>query len=662
MNDSTTAVHGRHRWSKLRRFGRCATACATVALIAPGAATAADYFVNPSGASGYSTVQAAVDAVIGQSEWNRANVLIAPGVYREQVRVAKPYVSLIGQGSPAAATTITSDGTHTFGAEWGEVLGITSVATAFMARNITVENSTPDRNRGAALAVRCSADRAIFEDVRVLGYQDTLLVDTATRQYFHNSFISGDTDFIFGDATAVFDRCTIESTDSGFITAASTCRATANGLIFLDSVLIRGRDRNPAADDGTTAPERSVFLGRPWRWYDPNLMPSVIFIRTKMDSHIASPGWDPWNETGDPAVDQSADRDPLTRVSEFGSMDLTGRFLADSDGDGMPDYRVRWADAMNAQQAANYTLENIFGPPQFWNSSTQPETSGWAYVSQGAAWYPPWQMGRLPMPGPAVPSSALNLSTRVRVGADESVVISGFIINGSMPKKVILRALGPSLAQAHVGAVLADPVLELRAADGSLVAANDDWKEEGAQRALIESSGIPPLNDREPAIVATLVPGSYTAIVSGVNRTSGIAVAEIYDLDQAADSKLANLSTRGFAQTGNDVIIAGFILGGSGGGSKVLVRALGPSLSKAGIRNVMADPTIELHNANGSLIAANDNWREEDQASIQATGIPPAGDRESAILAVLPQDNYTAVVAGAGGTIGIALVEVFMLR
>ncbi len=257
-------------------------------MILPGAGRAADYFVNPGGASGaYPTVQAAVDAVNGQSEWNRANVFIAPGVYRGEVTVAKPYVSLIGQGSSPTATTITSDGTHTFGAEWGEVMGITSTATAFMARNITVENSIPDRNRGAALAVRCSADRAIFEDVRVLGYQDTLLVDTASRQYFRNSFISGDTDFIFGDATAVFDHCTIESTDSDYITAANTRRATANGLIFLDSILIRGRDRNPGADDGTTAPEGSVFLGRPWRWYDPNLMPSVVFIRTKMDSHIA---------------------------------------------------------------------------------------------------------------------------------------------------------------------------------------------------------------------------------------------------------------------------------------------------------------------------------------------------------------------------------------
>jgi len=167
----------------------------------PGAGRAADYFVNPGGASGaYPTVQAAVDAVNGQSEWNRANVFIAPGVYREEVTVAKPYLSLIGQGSSATATTITFDGTHTFGAEWGEVMGITSTATAFMARNITVENSIPDRNRDAALAVRCSADRAIFEEVRVLGYQDTLLVDTASRQYFRNSFISGDTDFIFGDA------------------------------------------------------------------------------------------------------------------------------------------------------------------------------------------------------------------------------------------------------------------------------------------------------------------------------------------------------------------------------------------------------------------------------------------------------------------------------
>ncbi|CAN5556817.1 hypothetical protein BH18VER1_BH18VER1_03930 [soil metagenome] len=409
---------------------------------APVAVRAADYFVDPTGANGaFRTVQAAVDAVSGATEWNRANILVAPAVYREQVRITKPYVSLIGRGASPADTIVVFGSTHVFGGTWGEVMGIASSATAFMAHNLTIENSTPDRNRYAAIAVRCAADRAIFDSVRFLGYQDTLLVDEVSRQYFSRCFITGDSDFIFGDATAVFDRCTMESTDSGYITAASTRRVTANGLIFLDSTLVRGHDRNRSLDDSTTAPNASVFLGRPWRWYEPELMPSVVFIRTRMGPHIAPAGWDPWNDTGVPGIDMSADRDPRTRVSEFGSMDLNGRPSPDANGDGTPDHRAKWADVRSAQQAGYYTLDNIFGPPEFWNTSTQPDTTGVSYVSQGAPWDARAQMSRLPIPAPAVPSRALSLSTRLRVGSGENVGISGFVITGDASKKVVVRAV-----------------------------------------------------------------------------------------------------------------------------------------------------------------------------------------------------------------------------
>lgn len=627
-------------------------------------AGAADYFVNPNGDSGaFPTVQMAVDAISGETEWNRANVYIAPGIYRERLIVTKPYVSLIGQGGSRNDTVISYNTTPDFDSTlgWGEVVGVTGSAVAFMARNLTIENSTADRNSTAGLAARSSADRAIFEDVRFLGYQDTLLVDTSSRQYLHGSFISGDTDFIFGDATAVFDACTVESTDGGYITAANTRRVTANGLIFLDSILIKGIDRNRSADDWTTPSDHSVFLGRPWGWWDSERMPSVAFIRTRMGSQIAPPGWDPWDRTGVPSVNPSADRDPLTRVSEFGSMDLNGYPLPDSDHNGTPDGRVRWADAMSAEQAANYTLEHIFGDAGFWTSSTQPETSDQTYESQGDPWDAPAQLARLPRPGPANPSKAVNLSTRLRVASGENVMISGFIVAGTTPKNVIVRALGPSLQHAGIGDFLANPRLELHRADGSLVASNDDWKDDPAQREAIEATGVAPQNDTEAALAVALAPGSYTAIVSGVDESAGVAVAEIYDLDPGSDSALANVSTRGLTAAGNDVMIGGFMLGGSDAGAKVLIRALGPSLQRAGLENAMSDPTLELHNGNGALVAQNNDWKEEDEMSVEATGVPPDEDNESAIVATLPHGNYTAIVAGKHGSAGVALLEVYVL-
>lgn len=258
------------------------------------------------------------------------------------------------------------------------------------------------------------------------------------------------------------------------------------------------------------------------------------------------------------------------------------------------------------------------------------------------------------------PQSLQNISTRLKVGSGANVMIGGFILTGTQSKKVIVRAIGPSLADAGVTGALADPMLELHDHNGAIIASNDDWKI--PDQAIIQATGIPPTDDHESAIVATLAPNSYTAIVRGKNNTAGIALVEVYDLDAAADSQLANISTRGFIDTGENVMIGGFIAGGNGGiGGKILVRGLGPSLTGSHVPGALADPTLELHDGNGDLIAQNDNWKDTQQAEIQATGIPPTEDKEAAILATLADGHYTAIVRGKNNTTGIGLVEVYQL-
>jgi hypothetical protein len=484
--------------------------------------------------------------------------------------------------------------------------------------------------------------------VRLLGYQDTLWVDARTRQYFHASFITGDADFIFGDATVLFDRCTIESTDRGWITAASTARITANGFIFLDCKLVKGTDRSPL-DDGTTAPNNSVFLGRPWIFDAPNQMASVVFIRTRMGPHIANAGWDPWNAMVDPH--------PSTRLSEWGSMNLAGELLPDANQDGTPDGRVSWADHLTEAQADNYTAQNIFGPVEFWGATTQPETSGIPYVSQGDPWNPQVQLLSLPF-RPGVHPQLFNISTRLRVGSGDSVAIGGFIVTGVAPKKVFLRAIGPSLQ--GLDDALADPILELRDAAGDLITANDNWRDDAGSASELTTIGLAPTDDAESALIVTLLPGQYTAIVRGNNGTTGTALVEAYDGDLAADSQLANISTRGFVSTNDDVMIGGFIIGeNSQANGRVVVRAIGPSLSGLGITGALTDPLLELKDANGSTLLSNDDWRESQEIELNQIGLAPTDDREAALVIALPNGSYTAIVSGKNNAAGVAVVEVY---
>ena len=236
----------------------------------------------------------------------------------------------------------------------------------------------------------------------------------------------------------------------------------------------------------------------------------------------------------------------------------------------------------------------------------------------------------------------------------DTVLIGGFIITGTQPKKIIVRAIGPSLP---VAGALADPVLELRDSTGALIQSNDNWRSD--QEAEIMASTIPPGNNLESAIVATLAANNsaYTAIVRGVNGGTGIGAVEVYDLNQAVDSKLANISTRGLVQTGDNVMIGGLIVLGPNP-LGVIVRALGPSLPVPG---ALSDPTLELRDGNGGLIDSNDNWRSDHEAEIIATTIPPSNDMESAIVRNLAPGNYTAIVRGVSGTSGIAVVEAYGL-
>ena len=250
-----------------------------------------------------------------------------------------------------------------------------------------------------------------------------------------------------------------------------------------------------------------------------------------------------------------------------------------------------------------------------------------------------------------------NISTRLRVETSDNVLIGGFIVTGTEPKQVIVRAIGPSLSAFFTG-VLADPVLELRDSSGGLIRSNDNWRSD--QEEEIIATGIPPNSDLESAIMVTLPANgsAYTAIVRGLNNGTGIGVVEAYDLDRTVDSKLANISTRGLVQTGDDVLIGGLIVLGEDA-LRVIVRAIGPSLPVSG---ALANPTLELHDGNGGLIVANDNWRSDQESEIIATGIPPTNDLESAIVRNLDPGNYTAIVRGVDGTTGVALVEAYALN
>ncbi len=257
-----------------------------------------------------------------------------------------------------------------------------------------------------------------------------------------------------------------------------------------------------------------------------------------------------------------------------------------------------------------------------------------------------------------LPGQLLNISTRLRALTGDNVLIGGFIIPGDAPKEVILRAIGPSLAEANlsVDEVLADPVLELHMPDGTVMT-NDNWRSD--QETEIEDSGLAPASDLESALIATLDPGAYTVIVRGKDEGVGIALVEAYDRDPMS-GELGNISTRGFVDAGDNCLIGGFIIDPTES-ARVIVRAIGPSLADSNVPNPLQDPILELHDGNGDLIKMNDDWADSAEGEIEASGFAPQDARESSILANLMGGNYTAIVRGKDATVGVALVEIYHL-
>ena len=259
-------------------------------------------------------------------------------------------------------------------------------------------------------------------------------------------------------------------------------------------------------------------------------------------------------------------------------------------------------------------------------------------------------------------SRAANLSTRGVVQTGDNVMIGGFIIGGTGNKSIVVRAIGPSLAAYAVPSPLLDPVLELHDASGRIIASNDNWR--GSQQDAIVAAGLAPKDDRESALLVSLAPGPYTAIVHGANNTTGVALVEVYDIDAAnPPARLFNISTRGNVLTGDDVMIGGFIISGDAP-KKMLMRVRGPSLYYNGqpISGRIADPMLELHDSNGNLMALNDSWRIGGQeAEIEASTLAPLDDREPALIATLPPGPFTVVVRGVNQTTGMGLLEMYDL-
>ena len=264
--------------------------------------------------------------------------------------------------------------------------------------------------------------------------------------------------------------------------------------------------------------------------------------------------------------------------------------------------------------------------------------------------------------GQALTALAVNISTRMAVQTGNNVLIAGFIVTGADQKTIAVRGIGPSLAQFFSG-TLNDPTLELHSGNVTLLA-NDNWQDDSAQAAQLSSHSLALADPRESGIVATLPAQGYTAILSGKNNETGIGLVELYDLDQAANSQLANISTRGFVQTGNNVMIGGFTLGGNAGNTRVAVRGIGPSLAQFGLNPVLADPTLELHDGNGATLDSNDDWQDDAAQATQlsASGLGLSDPKEAAILTFLPTGQFTAILAGKNGGTGIGLVEIYNLH
>jgi hypothetical protein len=341
------------------------------------------------------------------------------------------------------------------------------------------------------------------------------------------------------------------------------------------------------------------------------------------------------------------------------SLPILTTITKEDDGDASPNSGVRLNAYQNGVISAPY-LSLFFDNDSHPNSSLSASSGGTMILySLALSGIHGVTLNGVTLPAIVPPPKAINLSTRMLVQTGDNVGIGGFIITGSTTKRVIIRAMGPSLTAFGVPNALPDPVLELHGPSAFVTITNDNWRD--TQETEIQGTGLPPTNNLESAIVATLVPGPYTAIVRGNGSTSGVGLIEVYDLNQVVDAKLANLSTRAAVSTGDNIVIAGFVLSIGSGNDRIVVRGLGPSLTVFGVPNALANPALELRDTNGALLASNNDWQDDpaQAAELSAAGLAPTNNLEAAIAATLPTGLYTALLSGTNGSTGIGVVEVY---
>jgi acetyl esterase/lipase len=365
-----------------------------------------------------------------------------------------------------------------------------------------------------------------------------------------------------------------------------------------------------------------------------------------------------------PAAPSSADLARLIQYSPDSYITTSVRPILTvfSDNDNMPpDQQDDFTARCDSLGVSNYERVRVPGSGHAWENWTvtipgTSETVGERALSWIAGLFAAPAPTPTPSPSPGQSDSLLNISTRLQVRSGDAVLIGGFIVAGDAAKNVLVRALGPSLAGAGVPKVLRNPQVELYHASGTLLAQNADWTALPPGTVPLD---LQPSDPKEAVINASLPGGNYTAVVRSEDGTTGVALCEVYDLSPT-QSSVRNISTRGDVGLADNVMIGGFIIGGTLP-TRVIVRAIGPSLTGVGVTGALADPILELHDGSGALILRNDNWRTDQQQAIIDTTVPPTDDRESAIVATLAPGAYTAIVGGANSTTGVALVEVYAL-
>jgi hypothetical protein len=484
---------------------------------------------------------------------------------------------------------------------------LTILANDVVVRDLTLHNTKHNQSLidpvspGYCAALWVVGKHTSIFRTQLLGWQDTIWVHDNAQVYITESVIAGFWDYVCGSGTAFIERSTIRMVPNVVnLNQGGVIAAPATPATMLYGLVFS--DCTLTRDAGL--PAASSYLMRAWG-------PSgrADFIRCRMDYHISSRLWLEWTP-----------QQPNTncRANEYQSMNLNGTPKTMS---GM----AWWGHHLSASDAEAANITNVL-----------------------EGWKPDQAGDRVHL---------LNVSTRAYVQDGDSVEIGGFIVGGADAKKVVLRGLGSSLAQSGIVDPLSDPRLTLLDSGGNVLAVNEGWT---SQYDELVAAGLAPAHERDSAMVATLAPGAYTVILESSSQSPGTGLFELYDL-APLNSETKNLSTRARVGTGNHAMIAGFAIGGDQA-SKVIVRAMGPSLAASGISDPLLDPALELYGADGSLIFSNDNWRSTEEELIVASGLPPSDDREAAIIATLNPGSYTAILRGTGNTVGNALVEVFRLQ